>query len=46
MQPVLLPRRLNCPWQATASTAMVRSAMWVPTASIGQVRFTVPARAS
>jgi len=26
-----------CPWQATATTAMVRSTMWVPTATIGQV---------
>ena len=43
-QPVLLPRRLNCPWQATAATAMVRSAMWVPSASIGLVPWMVPTR--
>ena len=44
MQPVLLPLRLNCPWQATATTAMVRSPMWVPTAAIGQVPWLVPTR--
>jgi len=37
MPPVLLPHRLNCPWQATAAAALVRSALWVATASIGQV---------
>jgi len=39
-----LPRRLNCPWQATATAAMVRSTVWVPAASIGLVPWMVQAR--
>ena len=42
----LLPLRLNCPWRATAATAMVRSAMLGPTASIGAVRLAAPIRAA
>ena len=38
--------RLNCLWRATATSAMVRSAMSVPTATIGAVRLASPIRAS
>ena len=38
MQMVHLPHRLNCPWRATASTAMVRSALSVPSATIGVIQ--------
>jgi len=31
-----------CPWRATATTAMVRSTMWGPTATIGAVRLMAP----
>ena len=41
---MLLPQRLNCPWRATATTAMVRSSMSVPLATIGAVRFMVSIR--
>jgi hypothetical protein len=41
MRPGHLPPRLNCPWRATATTAMVRSALSVPTATIGAVRLAV-----
>ena len=34
----LWARRLNCPWRVTASTAMVGSAMSVPTATIGVIQ--------
>lgn len=35
-----------CPWRATATTAMVRSTMLVPTATIGAVRLAAPTRAT
>ena len=35
-----------CPWRATATTAMVRSTMSGPTASIGAVRLVVPTHAA
>jgi len=35
-----------CPWRATATTAMVRSTMSVPTATIGAVRLAAPIRAT
>ncbi len=38
MPQVLWPHRLNCPWRATAASAMVRSTMSVPTATIGAVQ--------
>ena len=34
----LLPLPLNCPWRATAPTAMVRSSLSVPTAAIGVIQ--------
>jgi hypothetical protein len=34
---VLLQHHLNCPWRAAAAAAMVRSAMWGPSATIGAV---------
>ena len=40
----LLPQRLNCPWRATATAAMVRSTVSVPMASIGAVRLMVSVR--
>ncbi len=40
-QLVLLPHPLNCPWRAAASTAVVRSALSVTTATIGAVRLVV-----
>ena len=42
----LLPLRLNCPWRATATTAVVRSAMLGPTSTIGAVRLAAPVRAA
>ena len=42
----LLPPRLNCPWRATASAAMVRSTVSVPAATIGAVRLVALTRAS
>ena len=42
----LLPLRLNCPWRAAAATAMVRSALLGPSATIGAVRLTAPIRAT
>ena len=42
----LLPLHLNCPWRATASTAMVRSTMLSPTAAIGAVRLVAPSQAT
>jgi len=41
----LFPPRLSCPWRASAPTAMVRSAVSVPTATIGAVRLVVPVHA-
>ena len=38
MPQVLWPHRLNCPWRASASAAMVRSPMSGPAASIGAVQ--------
>ena len=35
-----------CPWRATATTAMVRSTMLGPTATIGAVRLAAPIRAA
>jgi hypothetical protein len=35
---VQLHLRLNCPWRAAASAAMVRSAMSVPAAAIGVIQ--------
>ena len=35
-----------CPWRATATTAMVRSTMLGPTATIGAVRLAAPIRAT
>ena len=46
MQPGLLPHRLYCPWRAAASTAMVRSTLLVPAATIGAVRLAAPIRAA
>jgi hypothetical protein len=34
----LLPLRLNCPWRASATSAVVRSAVSVPSAAIGAVQ--------
>jgi hypothetical protein len=42
----LLPLRLNCPWRASAASAMVRSAMLGPWASIGAVRLMAPYHAT
>ena len=42
----LLPLRLNCPWRASATTAMVRSSMLGPAATIGAVRLAAPIRAT
>ena len=44
-QEPLLPR-LSCPWRAAATSAVVRSSMLVPTATIGAVRLAAPVRAS
>ena len=41
----LLPLRLNCPWRASASAAVVRSSMLGPAAAIGAVRLAAPSRA-
>jgi len=41
-----LAHRLNCLCRATASTAMVRSSVSVPSASIGLVRLAAPVPAS
>ena len=38
MPQVLWPHRLNCPWRASATPAMVRSTLSVPTATIGAVQ--------
>ena len=35
-----------CPWRATATTAMVRSTMLVPTATIGAVRLIASVRSA
>ena len=40
----LLPQRLNCPWRATATAAVVRSTMSVLVATIGAVRLMVSVR--
>ena len=42
----LLPLRLNCPWRAAATAAMVRSTLLGPSASIGAVRLAAPVRAT
>ena len=42
----LLPHCLNCPWRASATSAMVRSSMSVPMAAIGAVRLLVSIRIS
>ena len=42
----LLPLRLNCPWRATATTAMVRSSMLGQSAPIGVVQLVAPPHAS
>lgn len=38
--------RLNCPWRATATSAMVRSTLRVHAATIGRVRRVVPVPAT
>ena len=42
----LLPLRLNCPWRAAATAAVVRSTVLGPTATIGAVRLAAPIRAT
>jgi len=44
--PELLPLRLNCPWQTTAATAMVRSTVWIPSAAMDQVPWMIPTRSA
>ena len=42
----LLPLRLDCPWRASAASAVVRSALLGPSATIGAVRLAAPLRAA
>ena len=42
----LLPLRLDCPWRAFATSAVVRPTMLGPSATIGAVRLAAPVRAT